>query len=416
LGSEQAGGKESWPRPFLKWPGGKRQLLPELLWAIRGAGSFRRYHEPFLGGGALFFGLARSGALDKSGASLSDINPNLIDAYVGVRDDVAGVIKRLKGHRANHDEAYFYKVRASSPGTLSARAARIIYLNKTCFNGLYRENSKGLFNVPFGQYKNPQICDEENLKAVSDVLGQTGLGVQSFAAIGDTAERGDLVYFDPPYVPLSKTAQFTSYAAGGFRMAEQEQLAHPCVSLAERGVKVILSNSLTGITRSLYEGFDIYRVNATRRINVRADRRGAVGEALVTSFRIEGASKRPTHQKAMLVSGCARGIERMEVKQWLSENGYTDVAKLIDEVTSEWKAQGKQTRRNWWEVLAGGSNGKARVVAGRAFPVLWAAQSRQGLPVTDNALHRGSHEGPPVARIGGRWGAAKTESTEATDG
>ena len=396
------------PHPFLKWAGGKRHLLPQLLWAVQSAGSFRTYHEPFLGGGALFFALARSEILGDSRAVLSDVNPNLIDAYEGVRDGVEAVARALQRHKSNHSEEYFYEVRASTPETLSTRAARIIYLNKTCFNGLYRENSKGQFNAPFGKYKNPAICNEENLRAVSTALASADISAQPFTYIRDTAVEGDLVYFDPPYVPVSKTAQFTSYSAAGFGLREQEILARVVAELAARGVKVILSNSLTGLTRTLYGRFDMYRVEATRRINVRADRRGAVSEALVITYKAGcGRGKASSPQRAILVSGAARGIERMQAKQWLSENGYNDIAALIDEVETEWKSNGKQTRRNWWEILAGGTSGKSRVVAGRTFPVLRAAQIRQGVPITDNALERGTREEPPAVRVSGRWTSTK---------
>ena len=154
--------REPAPRPFLKWVGGKRQLLPALLQAVDSTGSFADYHEPFLGGGALFFALSRSGRL--SGRShLSDVNQNLMDAYVGVRDHASAIVRLLKKHRKQHCEEYFYDVRAAVPRNLPGRAARVIYLNKTCFNGLYRENSKGKFNAPFGRYKNPAIFDEEKL-------------------------------------------------------------------------------------------------------------------------------------------------------------------------------------------------------------------------------------------------------------
>ena len=167
------------PRPFLKWPGGKRQLLPELLKAIGAAGTFAHYHEPFLGGGALVFALARTERLNQT-AYISDVNPNLIDAYLGVRDDVDGVIAHLKEHAQQHCEDSYYTVRAQSPRTLIRRAARVIYLNKTCFNGLYRENSKGKFNSPFGRYKNPTICDEPNLRSVASMLQSVDIGARGF--------------------------------------------------------------------------------------------------------------------------------------------------------------------------------------------------------------------------------------------
>ncbi|MCP4041489.1 MAG: DNA adenine methylase [Gammaproteobacteria bacterium] len=284
------------PRPFLKWVGGKRQLLPELLKAIEAAEAFKHYHEPFLGGGALFFALANTGRL-KAGSYLSDINKNLIDAYLGVRNEVEAIIELLKAHKRRHNETYFYEVRAGTPRKLARCAARIIYLNKTCFNGLYRENSKGKFNTPFGRYKNPKICDEENLRAVSQALQEVEIAMHDFTTVLEHAKRGDLVYFDPPYNPVSKTADFTAYSRGGFDASAQERLAEVSTTLATRGVKVILSNSMTEFTKKLYKDFYIYEVMASRRVNSRADRRGKVAEALITSFPI-GSEQNVKRSKA----------------------------------------------------------------------------------------------------------------------
>ncbi|NKC13452.1 MAG: Dam family site-specific DNA-(adenine-N6)-methyltransferase [Gammaproteobacteria bacterium] len=279
--------REPIPYPFLKWVGGKRQLLPELLKAVQAAGEFGAYHEPFMGGGALYFRLARMGSIS-SGAHLSDINPNLIDAYVGIRDDIEGVLTALKGHERRHGEDYFYAVRASSPRRPSSKAARIIYLNRTCFNGLYRENSKGQFNAPFGRYSNPLIRDEKNLRAVSKTLQCATIGTRTFLDTLDGISPNDLVYFDPPYIPVSRTACFTSYSKNKFGLAQQRQLAEVFTSLATKGVRVIASNSFTGLTCSLYESHYIYSVQATRRVNSRPDRRGPVAEALITNFRVAG--------------------------------------------------------------------------------------------------------------------------------
>ena len=271
------------PRPFLKWAGGKRQLVPELLGTIDAAGPVRRYHEPLLGGGALFFALARSGRL-KRPACLSDVNRNLIDAYLALRDDADLVIRHLKEHRRRHSEAYFYQVRDARPRAPSRRAARIIYLNRTCYNGLYRENSKGRFNTPFGHYAAPMICDEENLRAVAATLAEVDIAARDFACVLALAERDDLVYFDPPYHPVSKTSRFTSYSRDGFGADEQRRLAEVAAVLVRRGVKVVLSNSMTEFTRELYRGFHCREVLAARNINSRADRRGKIPEALFASF------------------------------------------------------------------------------------------------------------------------------------
>ena len=395
--------KEPPPRPFLKWVGGKRQLMPELLKAVEAAGPFRNYHEPFLGGGALFFALARSGKL-RGKAYLSDVNQNLIDSYIGIRDDVEGVIKRLKTHRRQHSEAHFYKVRARVPRDLTQRAARIIYLNKTCFNGLYRENSKGKFNVPIGRYKNPLICEEHILPTVADALQAVDIAARDFDCALDLAKPGDLIYFDPPYVPLSKTASFAAYSREGFNQRQHERLADTFAELAKRNVKVILSNSITELTQTLYQSFYRYEVLATRSVNARADRRGQVREALITSFPMHPDDESPTTTAPIPANGATGGLERTLAKHWLQQNHYEDIAALIDQVTEEWKQQGKRTRRNWWEVLAGDTKGNPRVVAGREFPVLRAAQLRQGLAVTESAICRNPDEEVPPIRLTGRWG------------
>jgi len=258
-------------------------LLGELMPCVEAAGEFGRYHEPFVGGGALFFDMVRTGRL-RGWATLSDSNPNLIDAYWGVKKDVESVIQLLLDHKSRHLKEYYYLVRENVPGDRLERAARIIYLNKTCYNGLYRENRKGEFNVPCGRYKNPAICDEENLRAVAKALRRARIEKKHFAKVLDAAEPGDLVYFDPPYHPVSRTASFTGYEKSGFGEESQEELADSFRRLDEEGVKVILSNSMTPLVKKLYRGFTIKEVFANRAVNSRADGRGKVSEALVTNF------------------------------------------------------------------------------------------------------------------------------------
>ena len=271
------------PRPFLKWAGGKTGLLAELLERVEAAQPFTAYFEPFIGGGALFFELTRLGRLPGC-AVLSDANPNLVAAYLGVRDHVDGVIHALIRHRDLHSREHYYAVRDAAPRTLPARAARIIYLNRTCFNGLYRENSRGRFNVPMGRYKNPRICDETNLRACSQALQSAQLAVKPFQHVLDAAAPGDFVYFDPPYHPLSKTSSFTAYARGGFGEQDQRLLAHVFAQLSARGVKCLLSNSMTDLVRHLYADFTIEQVFAPRLVNSRPDRRGKIPEALIRNF------------------------------------------------------------------------------------------------------------------------------------
>ena len=261
------------PRPFLKWAGGKSQLLGRLR--TRVPASYGRYFEPFLGGGALFFAL-----LPKRGV-LSDVNREIIDCYTAVRDDVTGLVAALRDHR--YDSEHYYAVRDTDPAKLSRveRAARTIFLNKTGFNGLYRVNRSGKFNVPFGRYAKPAICDEENLRACSAALANVELVAADFESAASRAIAGDFVYFDPPYVPLSRTAAFTAYAPGGFDLVAQSRLAAFFGKLAARGVVVLLSNSDVPEIRKLYARYRMDSIEASRVINCKATRRGPVRELLV---------------------------------------------------------------------------------------------------------------------------------------
>jgi DNA adenine methylase len=270
-------------RPFLKWAGGKSQLLSALVARVDGAGAFKRYHEPFLGGAALFFELHAAGHLEK-GAVLSDANRNLVEAYLGVQGHVEEVIALLEAHRRSHSKEHYYATRERVPVGLPERAARIVYLNRTCYNGLYRENASGAFNVPMGSYTNPRICDPDNLRAVSAALRSAVVECRPFETVLDRARPGDLVYFDPPYHPVSKTSSFTAYAKGGFGEPEQRRLAEVFRQLAARNIKAILSNSMTDFVRELYADFRIDTVDATRRVNSKADRRGKIPEALVINW------------------------------------------------------------------------------------------------------------------------------------
>lgn len=263
-------------RPFLKWAGGKTQLFEQLQPFV--PEKFRTYHEPFLGGGAVFF------ALRPPRAQLSDVNDELVTCYQAVRDRVDELVTALQAHTYERD--HFYKVRSLDPETLpvAERAARTIFLNKTGFNGLYRVNSSGGFNVPFGRFRNPTICNEENLRACSDSLQNVVIETRDFTCILEAAQEGDFAYLDPPYVPLSETAHFTSYIRGGFGWPEQERLAGVVKELTKRRVKVMLSNSDVPTLRELYADYRIETVAATRRINSRVDSRGAVPEIVVLNY------------------------------------------------------------------------------------------------------------------------------------
>ncbi|MEB3285613.1 MAG: DNA adenine methylase [Candidatus Sericytochromatia bacterium] len=263
--------------PFVKWVGGKRSLMPQI--SARLPQRFSNYHEPFVGGGAVFF------ALQPPGAYLSDDNAELINAYQVVRDDVERLIRHLRGHRVEQD--YYYALRAVDPRGIDSveRASRLIYLNRTCFNGLYRVNSRGGFNVPFGRYKNPQICNETGLRAASAALRSVSLTHCSYEQVLHRARRGDFVYFDPPYHPVSPTANFTNYTAGAFTEVDQRRLADVFRTLSHRGCKVMLSNSDTPLIQGLYADYAVETVAAPRLVNRDASRRGPVNEVLVRNYR-----------------------------------------------------------------------------------------------------------------------------------
>lgn len=272
-------------RPFLKWAGGKQQLLAQLAPLLPAA--FRRYHEPFLGSGALYFHLWNMGRIAMP-ASLTDNNAELIAAYAAVRDDVDGLINRLQEHAASHGREHYYAVRAldraAQPLAPVEQAARMIYLNRTCYNGLYRVNRQGYFNSPLGSYTAPRIVQAATLRAASAALMAAELRVAPFDAILDGAAPGDFVYFDPPYDPVSKTASFTSYTRHSFGEPEQRRLAEVFTELARRGCSCMLSNSYTPLILDLYRGFDIKIVQATRAINSKGDARGVVEEVIVRNY------------------------------------------------------------------------------------------------------------------------------------
>ncbi len=239
---------------------------------------YGRYFEPFVGGGALFFRLRPAEAF------LTDINAELVDCYRAVRDRVEEVVAALGGHI--YDKDHYYGIRALDPAELElpARAARTIFLNKAGYNGLFRVNRAGRFNVPFGRYTRPTLCDSENLRACAAALQMARLEVASFAWVLDEARAGDFVYFDPPYAPVSDTADFTTYARGGFGREDQRRLADVFAELTRRGVQAMLSNSDVPWLRRLYAGHRIERARASRSINSDPSRRGKVSELIVRNY------------------------------------------------------------------------------------------------------------------------------------
>lgn len=274
------------PKPFVKWVGGKRQLLKQFkemgLYPPDDFDPIKSiFYEPFVGGGAVFFDLLPKNAV------LSDMNKELVVTYNVIKNDVETLIKSLKKHK--HNKEYFLKIRAKNPEKLSEVdvASRFIYLNRTAFNGMYRVNSKGEFNVPFGKYENPMICDEENLLKVSKVLQNVEIKHQDYKAVLKKAKKGDFVYFDPPYYPISKTASFTTYTKDAFLDKEQIELRDTFVELHKRGCFAMLSNSDAPFINKIYsriKGVKISKVDAGRAINSKASGRGKIKEVLVTNY------------------------------------------------------------------------------------------------------------------------------------
>lgn len=270
-------------RPFLKWAGGKTRLLEVLLESLPPK-PFRRYFEPFIGGGAMFFSLAPDEAM------LSDSNPELISCYEVVRNSPRELITELKNYTVT--EAEFYRIRAILPATLTAvqRAARFIYLNKTCFNGIYRVNKRGNFNTPFGHYTTVNLVDERNLLRASDLLKRSSLFCQDYQCILDNAERGDFIYFDPPYVPVSKFADFKRYTKEFFYEADHAKLAEVFANLDERGCFVMLSNSFHETVSTMYRRYFQITVQVPRFVNCKGEGRGNVPELLISNYPISGNS------------------------------------------------------------------------------------------------------------------------------
>ena len=277
--------KRQTTKPFLKWAGGKQQLLAQYqdLFPQRP----RRYFEPFVGGGAVFFHFWTTGRLPEK-VFLFDNNKELINAYRAVRDELDELLEILAVHEGKHCKDYYYEIRSLDRldvelGSVE-RAARTIYLNKTCYNGLYRVNRKGQFNVPIGSYKNPRIRDEETLRTASTALQGTCIEVRDFRTTVDLAQAGDFFYFDPPYDPLSRTSSFRGYTAGSFREDDQRALAGVFAQLSESGCLCMLSNSFTPFISELYQGFTIETVQANRAISSDPNGRGGIREIVVLNY------------------------------------------------------------------------------------------------------------------------------------
>ena len=277
----------STPKPFVKWAGGKRQLIPVLNENLPKI--FGTYYEPFLGGGALLFHILTK--QNKQKCSLSDLNPDLVLSYAVIRNRVDELIHSLKNHEKKYrknSESYYYSIRESNPSDEIEKTSRLLFLNRTCFNGLYRVNRKGKFNVPLGKYTNPNIVNEENLRAVSSILDSNRVLIQcrDFEAVLGDAKKGDFIYFDPPYQPISQTANFTSYTNKDFTYDDLSRLAKLCTDLDAKGCKVLLSNSDSAEVVDMFvkKPWKINKIRATRSINSDSKKRTGHFELLIKNY------------------------------------------------------------------------------------------------------------------------------------
>lgn len=275
------------PKPFVKWAGGKRQLISILNENL--PKSFGTYYEPFLGGGALLFHILTERNGQK--CSISDLNSDLVLAYTTIRNRIDELISSLKNHERNYQKdskSYYYSVRESSPRSEIEKTSRLIFLNRTCFNGLYRVNSRGKFNVPLGRYTNPNIVNEDNLRSVSEILQSSGVAIKcrDFEAVLRDTKKGDLVYFDPPYQPVSNTANFTSYTNKDFTSDDLSRLADLCMELDSKGCKVLLSNSDSKEVSDMFKSktWKIKKIQANRSINSNSKKRTGHFELLIKNY------------------------------------------------------------------------------------------------------------------------------------
>ena len=271
-------------QPFTKWTGWKRKLLPKLKELL--PVDYNNYYEPFIGGGALFFELA------PKNATINDFNEELINCYIQIKNNPKELVEILREHKERNSKEYYLEIRGldrlDSFSMLSdiERAARIMYMLRVNFNGLYRVNSKNQFNVPYGNYSSPKIVDEELINSISDYLNSNEIKIMSgdFEDSLNTVREGDFVYFDPPYIPLNETSSFTSYTHEGFSYEDQVRLRDTVKKLTEKGVKVMVSNSSSDLTIELYREFNIHYVDVTRTNGGKSSSRGVVKEVIITNY------------------------------------------------------------------------------------------------------------------------------------
>jgi len=297
--------------PFLKWAGGKSQLFEQFERFFPPTSTYDRYLEPFVGSGAVFFHLLPKRPF------LNDNNKELMNCYRQVRDNVEDVIEFLKVHKRRHSKEFYYKIRSLNPENLSSaeRAARLIYLNKTCYNGLYRENSKGQFNVPMGSYVNPTILEENTLRTAGIALKRAKVFSVPFEVFCEKyAKKGDFIYFDPPYFPLSRTSSFTSYTKNDFGYKDHEKLRGLFEELDKRGCLLMLSNSASPVVKELFKKYSstTFEVLARRAINCIGTKRAHINELVILNYSPEPANRIEefSSHKLFLPSKVSKGTAR----------------------------------------------------------------------------------------------------------
>lgn len=271
-------------KPFTKWIGGKRQLLNEIEKLL--PDSYNTYYEPFVGGGALFFHLQPKNAV------INDMNSDLILSYKAIKEDLDNIVEELEHHKKHNSKDYFLNLRSYDRDerieslSNTQKAARIMYMLRVCFNGMYRVNSKNQFNVPYGKYKNPKIVDEPLLENISEYLNSSNILIlnEDFEEVVKMCKSGDFVYFDPPYIPLNETSSFTHYTNEGFSYEDQLRLRRVFSELSKKNVYCMLSNSYSQMTLELYKEFNIHEVKAKRSINSVASKRGKISEVIITNY------------------------------------------------------------------------------------------------------------------------------------
>jgi DNA adenine methylase len=383
---------ETVKKPFLKWAGSKTRLIRSLKEYL--PPGKHRYIEPFVGSGAAFLNT------DYPKSVLCDSNPDLIDLFNVLKADTVNFIRACNQLfiAENNREERYYQLRAefnrSEPG--ERRASLFLYLNRHCYNGLCRYNSRGQFNTPFGRYERPYFPREE-MFAFAERLQSAELKRQDFKTTFADVREHDVVYCDPPYVPLSKTAYFTGYAAGGFSAEHQEELARLSNDAARRGAVVLVSNHDTLVTRKLYSGATL-RVPVVVQRSISCDGENRIKtKELIAVFCCGPYVLSPEKH----FSNIKKDVKPLSntIQRWLLDNDYEDVAEKIGKVIAAWEKQGKRTRRNWWDVLAGDTRGNPQCIEGVTFPVLRAARIRKGLKMTPGCLCRNEKEQiPKIAR------------------